>query len=190
MTEPNIQNRKNRAYSLTAYNPSWPLEFEKLKTELAPLFGSNLIGFNHFGSTSIPGMLAKPSIDVCVEVKNLEEVKSTCSKLEALGYKSWGNYAGQGEEYFTLDDSSGQRKYNVHVLQTGNKFIESYIAFRDYLRANSRKVAEYIAIKETLRKEFGLDDYNSYNYTKSERMEALKQEALEWYKKQLQRSSL
>jgi GrpB-like predicted nucleotidyltransferase (UPF0157 family) len=108
------------------------------------------------------------------------------SKLEVLSYKSWGNYAGQGEEYFTLDDGNGQRKYNVHVLQTGNKFIENYLAFRDYLRAHPKKVAQYIAIKEKLRDEFGLDDYNSYNYTKSERMEALKQEATQWYKRQLQ----
>lgn len=183
MSEPNINTRKNRSYSLVPYDPSWPLEFDKLNTELSPIFGDNLISFNHFGSTSIPGMIAKPTIDVCVEVKNLEEVKSMRSKFEALGYESWGDYVGTGEEYFTLNDSKGNRKYNVHTLQTGNQFIQHYIAFRDYLRTHPEKVAEYITIKEKLREEFGLEDYNSYNLTKAEKMEALKNEAKEWYKK-------
>lgn len=184
MDKPHISNRKNRSYSLRPYDPSWPLEFEKLKEKLEPLFGDNLISFNHFGSTSIPGMIAKPTIDVCVEVKSLEDVNATRSKLEALGYKSWGDYVGTGEEYFTLDDSSGQRRYNIHTLQTGNKFIQDYIAFRDYIRAHPEKVAEYIDIKKQLLQEFGSDDYNSYNLTKAKRMDALKQEAMEWYEKQ------
>lgn len=181
MSKPHISNRKNRSYSLRSYDPSWPLEFEKLRSKLEPLFGENLISFNHFGSTSIPGMIAKPTIDVCVEVKSIEEVNATRSKLEDLGYKSWGDYVGTGEEYFTLDDSSGQRLYNIHTLQTGNKFIQNYISFRDYLRAHPKKVAEYIDIKKKLLKEFGSDDYNSYNLTKSQRIDALKQEAMEWY---------
>lgn len=90
MSEPNINTRKNRSYSLVPYDPSWPLEFDKLNTELSPIFGDNLISFNHFGSTSIPGMIAKPTIDVCVEVKDLKEVKSMRSKFESLGYESWG----------------------------------------------------------------------------------------------------
>lgn len=184
MTKPHISNRKNRPYSLVGYDPGWALKFENLKTEVAPLFGANLISFNHFGSTSIPGMIAKPTIDVCVEVKSIDEVKANRSKLEALGYKAWGDYVDTGEEYFTLDDSSGQRRYNIHTLQTGNKFIQDYIAFRDYLRAHPKKVAEYIDIKKKLLKEFGPDDYNSYNLTKAERMDALKQEAMEWYEKQ------
>jgi len=163
------------------YDPGWPLEFEKLKAELSPLFGDNLMSFNHFGSTAVPGMTAKPTIDACVEVKDLEKVKAMRPELEALGYKSWGDYVGTGEEYFTLNDDDGNRKYNVHILQTGNQFIRQYIAFRDYLRAHPEKVAEYIAIKEKLRDEFGIDDYNSYNATKSGRMEALKQESLVWY---------
>lgn len=184
MTKPSITNRKNRAYALMPYDPSWPVRFENLKAKISPLFGDNLVHIYHFGSTSIPGMIAKPTIDACVEVIDLEKVKTMRPELESLGYKSWGDYVGTGEEYFTLNDSAGNRIYNVHTLQTGNPFISQYIAFRDYLRTYPEKASEYIAIKESLREEFGLDDYNSYNETKSKMMETLKQEAKEWYENQ------
>src|SRR4051812_28407871 len=108
MSEWERAGRKNKSYKLLPYDPAWAVEFEKLKAQISPIYGDNLIDFHHVGSTSIPGMLAKAQIDVCAIVKNLEEVKNVRPKFEALGYAAKGDYVGQNEEYFTYDEN-GER---------------------------------------------------------------------------------
>jgi GrpB-like predicted nucleotidyltransferase (UPF0157 family) len=179
MSESQIFKRKNRPYKLLPYDPKWAHEFIELKSSIAPLYGHNLLDFQHIGSTSIPGMLAKPVIDVCAVVKDIEEVKAIRPKFEALGYRARGDYVGQGEEYFTYDDANGERKYNIHTLQEGNLAIIGYLSFRDYLRSNEEAVRKYI---EGLRNLYGASDYNSYDWNKGDRIEYLKRQAREWYK--------
>ncbi len=181
MSEWQRTTRKNKPYTLVPYTPEWAEEFKKLKTQISPLFGDNLISFEHVGSTSIPGMLAKPQIDVCAIVRDLEIVKASRVKFKRLGYQVKGDYVGQHEEYFTFDEN-GERKYNIHTLQKGNPAITGYLSFRDYIRAHKEARDAYIAIKEELRKEYGEDDYNSYDWQKGNKMESLKQEARKWYK--------
>jgi GrpB-like predicted nucleotidyltransferase (UPF0157 family) len=125
------KTRKNKSYKLVPYDPAWPGEFLKLKTDISPLYGDNLVDFQHIGSTSIPGMLAKPQIDVCAIVKNIDKVKAIRPEFEAVGYHAKGDYVEQQEEYFTFDDKDGVRKYNIHTLQIGNPAIEGYISYRE-----------------------------------------------------------
>lgn len=174
--------RKNKNYRLEPYKPQWAKDFEELKSDLAPLFGNNLVDFHHIGSTSVPGMLAKAQIDVCVIVKDLQEVSKSRTKFEELGYIAKGDYVGQNEEYFTYTNDLGERKYNVHTLQQGNPAIEGYLSFRDFLRQFPAKMEEYISIKERLRDQYGENDYNSYDWKKGDLIKRLKSEALQWYR--------
>ena len=182
MSDKSSKNRKNKSYRLEPYNPAWPEEFEKLKRQIAPMYGDNLVGFYHIGSTSVPGMLAKAQIDVCAIVKDLEKVKDVRHKFEALGYEAKGDYIGKGEEYFTFDNEEGERKYNIHTFQEDNPAIEEYFSFRDYLRTFPEAMNEYIAIKEELRDEYGENDYNSYDRNKGDRIQELKDKAMAWYR--------
>lgn len=177
--------RQNKTYKLEPYDPQWAKDFEELKLSLVPLFGNNLVDFHHIGSTSIPGMLAKAQIDVCAVVKSLQDVKLNRMKFEELGFEAKGDYVGQSEEYFTYTNNQGQRKYNVHTLQQGNPAIEGYLSFRDYLRQFSAKKEEYISIKEGLRRQYGENDYNSYDWKKGDLIKRLKSEALQWYRENL-----
>jgi GrpB-like predicted nucleotidyltransferase (UPF0157 family) len=182
-------NRKNRSYKLEPYNPEWPEEFKLLEPKIAPLYGDNLVHFYHVGSTSVPGMLAKPQIDVCAVVKSLEKVKEVRSKFIELGYAAKGDYVGTGEEYFSYDSEAGERKYNIHTLQVGNPAIEGYLSFKEYLKAFPAAMNEYIAIKNKLRSKYGEDDFNSYDRGKDALIAKLKKDALVWYHKNLYHSN-
>lgn len=174
-------NRKNKSYKLEPYNPEWADEFLALKSKISPLYGENLISFLHVGSTSVPGMLAKAQIDVCVVVKDLDKIKSIRKKFIELGYDAKGDYVGQNEEYFTYNDEYGERKYCVHTLQEGNPAIEGYLSFREYLKTFPAAMNEYIAVKEELRNTYGENDYNSYDWNKGDKIAHLKKAALDWY---------
>ena len=181
MSEWERAHRKNKSYKLLPYDPSYATEFSKLKSEVESVFGDNLIDFQHVGSTSIPGMLAKSQIDVCAVVKDIGKVKDIRPIFEKLGFQAKGDYVGQNEEYFTFDDERGERKFNIHTLQVGNPAIDGYLSFRDYLRSNNVAMNKYIAIKEKLRDKFGENDYNSYDWQKGDKIKSLKKEARKWY---------
>lgn len=128
-------------------------------------------------------MLAKAQIDVCAVVKDLNKVKDVRDRFTELGYVAKGDYVGQNEEYFTYDDDSGERRYNIHTLQEGNPTIEGYVSFRDYLREHTSKRDEYVAIKEELKNKYGENDYNLYDWKKGDKIQHLKDEAKVWYRK-------
>lgn len=178
-----MHKRQNKSYKLLPYDPDWVREFSEVKARITPIYGNNLLDIQHVGSTAVPGMLAKPQIDVCVIVESIDEVTNIRPDFEALGFVAKGDYVGQDEEYFTYDDEAGERKYNVHTLQVGNPAIEGYLSFRDYLIAHPDARDEYIAIKEELRDRYGLNDYNSYDWNKEGKIESIKQEAKQWYRK-------
>ncbi len=107
------QNKPNRPYHIEAYNPDWPKQFEAQKAKLQSIVGDEVIRIEHMGSTAVPGLAAKPQIDVLVEVKNLETVPSFYDAMKSAGYQPKGDYTMTGEEYFTLDDTAGVRLASV-----------------------------------------------------------------------------
>lgn len=179
-----MNNRPNRSYRLLPYSVEWPRRFENIKRQLVHIFAENLIAVEHIGSTSVPGMLAKPQIDVLVVVKDLARVRLDCGLMEQAGFKSWGDYIKKEypEEYFTKDNKGGVRLVSVHVMQLGNPEIEDYTIFRDYLRDNKRARDSYIAYKQFLLSKYSDRDYNSYGQGKVEFLEDLKAKAREWNK--------
>lgn len=174
------QTRNNRPYELCEYDSNWPILFERLKNFLVDVFGGEAIAIEHIGSTSIPGMLAKPIIDAVVVVKNLEAVRKHYGKFSSKGYECKGNFTGQNEEYFTYTNTGGKRIYNVHVMQEGNAHITEVLNFRDFMRSDPNAMQEYRDIKLKLKDTFGTNDYNSYDSQKGILMKYLKARAMEW----------
>jgi GrpB-like predicted nucleotidyltransferase (UPF0157 family) len=181
MTDWRSSTRENKSYRLEPYNPEWPSDFLALQESISPLFGDNLIDIHHIGSTAVPGMLAKPQIDVCAVVKDLSKVTATRDRFVNLGFRALGDYVGQQEEYFTYVDEYQETRNHVHTLQEGNPEIHGYLAFRDYLRAFPAARARYISVKTGLMGQFGEHDYNSYTWGKPDRIADLKANALAWY---------
>lgn len=153
---------------LVPYSTRWQELAQEESLRLSQALGGNLILIHHIGSTAVPGIRAKPIIDLMPVVRNLSELDQQQSAFEKLGYRYWGEYGIAGRRYCTFDEpSTGRRKYQLHCFASGSHEIERHLAFRDYLRANPAKAAEYDAEKRRCR-ELHPDDSYAYSDAKAD----------------------
>lgn len=168
---------KIRTIIVAPYDPDWPLQFEAAATALRPAFGDNLIALHHVGSTSVPGLAAKPTLDLLGVVKSLALVTETRSAFESLGFQARGAYGIEGREFFVK--GAPNPTHHLHVYEEGHVEILKHLVFRDYLRAHSEAAAEYAALKSKLAALYKLDPV-SYQDGKSDWIRRVVLQALEW----------
>lgn len=126
------------------YNPDWPKMFEDESKAIKEALGDNCIDIHHIGSTSVPGLSAKPKIDMIAVVKN---GKASIEPLELSGFAYKGEWNVPFKFGFTKRD---EHKINLHVFEKEHPEIELNLIFRDHLRCNPESVIEYAKIKEKL----------------------------------------
>jgi GrpB-like predicted nucleotidyltransferase (UPF0157 family) len=119
---------------LAAYDPEWPRLAASHSRRLQAALGSALVIVHHIGSTSVPGLAAKPIIDLMPLVSDLAELDRLRGRVEALGYGWHGELGITGRRYCTLDDQAGARAVQLHFFQANSPHIERHISLRDYLR--------------------------------------------------------
>lgn len=174
--------RTNRPYELCEYDPAWVEQFEVAKTELEPLFGNNLVTVEHIGSTSVPGMVAKPQVDVLVIVYDLDQVAEMYEKFRELGYEPRGReYIGTGDEYVTKDSTDGRRLLSIHIYEDGHPQIAEYRELREYLTHNEAGRNKYNRLKKVLYEE-NPDNYVAYDRGKDVTLQEIITEAKTWAK--------
>ena len=147
---------------------------------LARAIGPGLVAVNHIGSTAIPGIRAKPIVDLLPEVTSLAVLEGARRRLEALGYEWMGPFGIRGRRYFRRDGPDGRRLFNVHGFATGTPGLERHFAFRDFLRSHPERARAYEAVKRraaTLHP----DDVEAYNRAKEPWIKAAEAAALAWY---------
>lgn len=127
---------------IAPYNPQWPKMFEDETSQLKQALGDNCIAIHHIGSTSVPGLSAKPKIDIIAVIKNPLTVKAALAKLN---YKYKGEYNIPFRLYFTKEEKT--LKVNLHVFEKDNPEIELNLLFRDYLRSHNDALLEYENLK-------------------------------------------
>lgn len=108
---------------------------------------------HHVGSTAIPGIYAKPILDLLVEVRGVAEVDGRSSSMESLGYQVMGEYGIPGRRYFRKDDREGIRTHHVHAFEAGSAEAERHLAFRDYMLAHPADAQRYSELKRRLAEE-------------------------------------
>lgn len=135
------------------YDPSWPMLFQKEKEYLLACLPKGSTGrIEHFGSTAVPGLAAKPIIDILVEVKDLEEAKQTIAPiLRAQGYEylwrpTWGDDTPPFYAWFIKRDSTGSRTHHIHVVEPSFEHWDR-LFFRDYLIEHPHAAQEYQRLK-------------------------------------------
>jgi len=148
------------AVRIVEYDLSWPAVYEDEKNHVLAACGEWLVGIEHIGSTSVPGLAAKPVIDVMAAIATLNDTSSILEPLTGLGYDYVPEYEVELPErrYFRKGrPGSNGDKYHLHVVEPDGRFWRRHLAFRDYLRAHSQAAREYAHLKRRLAVEHGTD---------------------------------
>jgi GrpB-like predicted nucleotidyltransferase (UPF0157 family) len=147
------------------YDAEWQRRFDDLRTRIWPAVADIAIGLEHVGSTSVPGLAAKPIIDMTVIVAGRDAVPLTIERLATLGYRHRGNLGIEDREAF--DHPAGLPRHNLYVCPEGTIGIVNQLMFRDYLRAQPDAARRYGDLKQRLAAKFP-NDIESYVFGKTD----------------------
>lgn len=174
-----ISKNVNRTYSFSDYDPNWSIQFESLKKFLLEIFKHKALSIEHVGSTSIPGMKAKPILDVLVVVKDIKDLSKEVSLMVNYGYE-WGeNHIAPDTIIFFKTGPNGEKLDNIHICLEGIPKIKQFLIMRDFFRTFPEKVKAYSDLKESNFKKYP-DDYISYRNAKKSFLDEIEKEAYEW----------
>jgi GrpB-like predicted nucleotidyltransferase (UPF0157 family) len=132
------------------HDPRWRDAFHAEAKRVAAALGAGVVAIHHVGSTAIPGIHAKPVIDLLVEVTDLAGVDARAPAMASLGYEAMGEYGIPGRRYFRRDDGEGTRTHNLHAFRAGSAEVERHLAFRDYMTAHPAEARDYGDLKRKL----------------------------------------
>lgn len=137
-----------RAVTLSPHSSHWAAQAETLIANISAAAPGVFTGLHHIGSTAVPGLAAKPVVDLLGEVSDLGAVDAARARLEGLGWRWRGENGVAGRRYLTRDDpQTGERAAHLHIHARGDAMIPWHLAFRDRLRAEPATVAAYEAEK-------------------------------------------
>lgn len=141
---------------ISGYDPEWPARFEEERAALAAAIGGWIVGgIHHVGSTAVPGLAAKPIIDILAGVRDLEESRACFEPLARLGYV-YAPYLADEMHWFCKPHPS-RRTHHLHLVPVGSRRYVDELAFRDRLRADPAVAEEYAALKRALAERFATD---------------------------------
>ena len=121
--------------------------FARTAKEIVACFDPVQIQLHHIGSTAVPGLLAKPIIDMLLVAPALPDLDNRATGLAALGFAAKGENGIAGRRYFVRRDTCGKRTHHLHSFADGAPEIARHLAFRDRLRADASLQDEYASIK-------------------------------------------
>lgn len=162
---------------LSDFNENWAHMFQMEAQFLKSIFGDEIINFEHFGSTSVPGIKAKPVIDMMCIVVDIEKIDSFNHKMDSLGYDIAGEWGISGRRLFRKGGEN--RTHHIHFYQVDNPQIERHLIFRDYLYAHPEEAAKYSRFKEELAQRF--DNTIEYSLAKKTFVKEMEKQALLWF---------
>ncbi|MDQ5890554.1 MAG: hypothetical protein QG604_428 [Candidatus Dependentiae bacterium] len=149
---------KITTYDITVvpYNPTWPTLFAEEAAHIREALGENCIEIHHIGSTSVPGLAAKPVIDILVGVKDLRAIdRRSTDKIIALGYEDKAEYGIPLRHFFYKQRPI--RTHNLHIYEQGYPEIERHLKFRDWLRNHEPDRLAYATLKQQLALQYPRD---------------------------------
>ena len=135
---------------IVPYDVRWPDQFESEANQLRAAMGSLSLRIEHVGSTSVPGLAAKPVIDIQISVATLDGLGVYAAPLASLGY-SHVPFGGVDLVYpFFQKPAEWPSTHHVHLCVIGSEYERRHLAFRDYLRNHPQTANEYVALKRSL----------------------------------------
>lgn len=143
---------------LVPWTDDWSKEFLSEKERIKNKIGNYAVNIHHIGSTAVKGLSAKPIIDIAVEIKEYNDGESCVNPLKILGYSYAGINILPDRHYFYKGEP---RTHQMHMYQSGNKYLLEQLHFRDYLRSNDHARMEYQELKMQLSK---ANNHNKHTY--------------------------
>lgn len=153
---------------LVDYDGTWPDQFTEVAACLRSLLGAIVCDIDHVGSTAVPGLAAKPIIDIDVTLRGYEEIAPAAACMVAAGYEARGNRYNDDMWAFSRAAAPACR---VYLCPPGNDTHRKRLIFRDRLRGDGDLCAAYAALKRALSRRFPLDG-DSYTAAKRDFIEA------------------
>lgn len=160
---------------IAEYDPAWPARFEQERSEIMRVAGDVAVDVQHVGSTSVPGLAAKPCVDIALGVRSVAEAQRARPALASIGYamRDGEDDVADWKVYYKRiggeDDAPapGAEAYHLHIVPHGGERWNAYLAFRDRLRADDLVAREYGRLKRNNAAAYGSDRLG-YNEAKSE----------------------
>jgi GrpB-like predicted nucleotidyltransferase (UPF0157 family) len=139
-----------------AYDPRWAQEFAREEPILRRALGDLVSGIEHIGSTAVPGLAAKPVLDIAVALVDPSTFAAVRQRLVTCGYEHRGDLGSEGGHVFAKGPETARSHY-LHVQEAGSTQWRRYLAFRDMLRNDPVKRDDYAALKQDLARRFPTD---------------------------------
>jgi gamma-glutamyl-gamma-aminobutyrate hydrolase PuuD/GrpB-like predicted nucleotidyltransferase (UPF0157 family) len=155
---PGEAHGRTREYGLVDYDPAWRAWFEQEAGPIRDALGDAVIRIDHVGSTSVPGLAAKPVIDIQVSVASLIPRAAVVDPLVAAGYRHSIDPIETEHEFLSRGyDDGAPHRVHVHLCEAGSDWERRHLAFRDQLRRDPKAAAEYATLKRRLAAEHPRD---------------------------------
>ncbi len=170
--------KPQRVY-LLPHDPQWAEEYARESARVLAAIGDIAVTVHHIGSTAIPGISAKPIIDMLAVVTDVGLLDERSQKLAGLGYEVMGEFGIPGRRYFRKDNAEGIRTHHIHAFAEGSTEIDRHLVFRDYLRGHREDAERYDHLKQELARQFPLD-IGRYTDGKDDLIREIDARAAQW----------
>ena len=157
-----MTSRTGKPIVIADYDPVWRQRFERERAEILRGCGAAaFVRVEHMGSTAVPGLAAKPIIDIMPLLRSLDDARALIESLASIGYE----YVPEYEEPNAIDegmpfrryfrkDVNGERAFHMHMVEAGSDFWRTHLLFRDFLRLSPEDAAEYARVKRKVAVEY------------------------------------
>ena len=140
------------------YDPRWPVLYREEEARILDAIGHILVGLEHVGSTSVPGLAAKPIIDIMAGIDSLDNARECIAPLQGIGYEYVPEHeAIMPERRYFRKGPDNARTHHLHMVELDSPFWIRHILFRDYLRTHPEEADHYARLKRELAARYGTD---------------------------------
>jgi GrpB-like predicted nucleotidyltransferase (UPF0157 family) len=162
---------------ISIYDPDWPHQFELEKAVLLNAIRPYITAVEHVGSTAVPGLAAKPVIDILIGIHRLKDASFVIPPLQGLGYTYIPSLEVDiPERRYLQRIIENRHTHHLHIVEPGTAFYKDHLLFRDYLRSHPEDAAQYAQLKRDLAASF-YHDRESYTDGKAGFIQAILQKA-------------
>lgn len=166
-----------RIIEVVQYNEEWIKDYLEESEKLKHILGDEIKQIYHIGSTAIPGISAKPVIDILIEVNNIKNIDNYNYEMKEFGYISKGEFGIDGRRFFLK--GLHNRTHHLHIFETTNPEIRKHLNFRDYMISHPKIAKQYEKLKKDLAIKFRYD-IEGYCNGKDEFIIDVNKKAEEW----------